>query len=234
MPDSATMTDDVRNRIISEPDVILGDIDVMRALIDQSDTALGDNVVDLRGVLMRRLSERLDHLEQTHRSVIAAAHDNLAATAQVQRAVLRLLDATDFVAFLRDLNGDVAAILRLDALRLVLETEGDGDPALSGLVGYGHPGFIADYLTRGRDMPQRRITLRPCQGAAPGIYGMTDADLRCEACLLLDLGADRLPGLLVMGSVDPDLFTPAHGTELLEFFAGAVERALRRWPAFPA
>ena len=53
--------------------------------------------------------------------------------------------------------------------------------------------------------------------------------IRSEACLRLDLGDGRLPGMLVLGSEDPHQFNPTHGTDLLTFFAGVFERAMRRW-----
>ena len=91
------------------------------------------------------------------------------------------------------------------------------------------PGFIEDYLTGGRNTPSRQVTLRQLQTGAGAVYG-EDADwIRSEACLKLDLGAGRLPGLLVMGAEDPHQFTPQQGTDLLTFFAGVFERAMRRW-----
>ena len=93
---------------------------------------MGGNIVDLRGIAMDRLEARLDRLEDTHRSVIAAAYENLAGTNQVHRAILRLLDPIEFETFLRDLGGEVADILRVDVMRLVLETDPErrrsGDP----------------------------------------------------------------------------------------------------------
>ena len=64
----------LREGILSNPDVILGDDQLMRALLAADRrAALGRNVVDLRGVLVDRLEERLDRLEGTHREVLAAA-----------------------------------------------------------------------------------------------------------------------------------------------------------------
>ena len=74
------MTDDLRERIITRPDVILEDKDLMKALIEANERAMGGNIVDLRGIAMERLEARLDRLEDTHRSVIAAAYENLAGT----------------------------------------------------------------------------------------------------------------------------------------------------------
>ena len=64
----------------------------MRALLAADRSALGRNVVDLRGVLVDRLEERLDRLEDTHREVLAAAYENVAGTNQVHRACLALLE----------------------------------------------------------------------------------------------------------------------------------------------
>ncbi|MCP3882222.1 MAG: DUF484 family protein, partial [Sulfitobacter sp.] len=47
--------------------------------------------------------------------------------------------------------------------------------------------------------------------------------------LKLNFGAGRLPGLLILGSEDPHMFSPQQGTDLLGFFAGVFERTMRRW-----
>ena len=61
------------------------------------------------------------------------------------------------------------------------------------------------------------------------VYGETGFWIRSEACLRLDLGTGRLPGMLVLGAEDPHQFKPNQGTDLLTFFAGVFERAMRRW-----
>ena len=128
---TAKIDDTLREKIISEPDVILDDQDLMHALISANERAMGGNIVDLRGIAMERLEHRLDRLEDTHRSVIAAAYENLAGTNQVHRAILRMLDPTEFERFLKDLNGPVADILRVDCVKLVLETaQEENEPAV--------------------------------------------------------------------------------------------------------
>jgi uncharacterized protein YigA (DUF484 family) len=76
-------------RVLEDPELILEDRDLMRALISANDRQMGGNIVDMRGIAMERLQNRLDRLEDTHRSVIAAAYENLAGTNQIHRAVLR-------------------------------------------------------------------------------------------------------------------------------------------------
>ncbi len=234
MSSTPKMDDKLRERIISQPDVILEDQDLMRALIAANERAMGGNIVDLRGIAMDRLEARLDRLEDTHRSVIAAAYDNLAGTNQVHRAILRMLDPAEFETFLHDLGGEVAHVLRVDAIRLVLESvQNDEDPAvkrLGDVLTVAEPGFVEQYLTgKGRGAPQRQVTLRQLHESATSLYGDQAKYIRSEACLRLDFGADRLPGMLVMGAEDPHQFSPQQGSDLLTFFAGVFERSMRRW-----
>jgi len=233
MSSSPKLEDDLRAAIIAKPDAILEDRDVMHALIAANEKSMGGNIVDLRGIAMERLEARLDRLEDTHRSVIAAAYENLAGTNQVHRAILRMLDPTEFEVFLRDLGGEVAEILRVDAIRLVLETAQSGEePAirrLDGVLALAEPGFVDDFLTQGRGGHPRQVTLRQLQKGSERIYGKSADYIRSEACLRLDFGQGRLPGLLVMGAEDPHQFTPQHGTDLLSFFAGVFERTMRHW-----
>ena len=222
----------LRDRILAEPDVILSDPDVMRALVAANEKTMGSNVVDLRGIAMKRLETRLDRLEDTHRSVIAAAYENLAGTNQIHRAILRLLEPLDFVEFVAILESDIAEILRVDQVRLVLETRQDESAAVLSRLGrvlrVAEPGFIDRYVGSFDD-PSRAVTLRQIRPRTQEVYGQDAEWIRSEACLKLDFGPGRLPGLLALGSEDPHQFHASMGSDLLTFFSGIFERTMRRW-----
>ncbi len=223
----------LREKILSDPEVILEDQDVMKALIAANERALGGNIVDLRGIAMERLESRLDRLEDTHRSVIAAAYENLAGTNLINNAVLQLLEPTDFPAFLNSLSGSLRDTLRVHRLRLILESKDheQGAPGFEEVLTAVEPGVVDHYITAGRDIAVRSVTLRQVSPASEDVYGDAAADIKSEALLKLDLGEGRLPGLLVMGAEDPHQFRPSQGTDLLTFFGGVFERAMRRWLA---
>lgn len=224
------MDDTLREQIIANPNLLLEDPDVMRALVGGNDDKMGGNIVDLRGIAMERLEARFDRLEDTHRNVISAAYDNLAGTNQVHRAILRMMDAHTFTTFLEDLAGDVANTLRVDAIRLVLESaEPEADNDMGPAVAVVPEGFIDDYITLGRNMPVRQITLRKFDNKGASLYGGRAGYIQSEACLKLDLGKGNRPGMLIMGSEDPQQFSPHQGTDLLTFFTGVFERVMRRW-----
>ena len=229
------MAEEFRARIIADPALILDDKDVMRTLVAASERGMGDNIVDLRGLAMERLEARLDRLEETHRAVIAAAYENLSGTNQIHRAVLRMLDPDQFEGFLRNLGGDVAQILNVDAIKLVLESpEAGPDPALeriSDVLRVVSPGFVEAYMSSQRGPTTRQVVLRQAIAQSDILYGARTPDLRSEACMRLDLGPQRMAGMLVMASDSPHMFKPGQGTDLLAFFAGIFERSMRRWLA---
>jgi uncharacterized protein len=228
------LTEDMRDHILSDPEAILEDAEVMRALIAANDRAMGENIVDLRGVALRRLEGQLGRLEDTHRGVIAAAYENLAGANIVQRAILQVLDPLTFEDFLTGLTKTVAATLRVETLRLVLESQQGGSAALSRLgdvVCVVEPGFVDSWLTAGRNGPVRQVVLRQTIALSTRVHGDMAPHIRSEAGLRLDLGAGRLPGLLVLGAEDPHQFRPSQGTDLLAHFGAVFERVMRRWLA---
>ena len=228
---------DLRDKILAQPDRVLEDSDVMNALVSANERAMGSNIVDLRGIAMQRLENRLDRLEDTHRSVIAAAYENLAGTNQVHRAILQLRDPGSFEDFLTILGTDVARTLRVDTVRLVLETgqeDGGNDLAvrrLGDVLQLSPKGMVTGYMASGRSVTSRPVVLRSVTARAAQVYGSKAGDIRSEAVMRLDFGKGRMPAMLVFGSEDPHQFKSLHGTDLLAFFAGVFERLMRRWLA---
>lgn len=234
MADVTAQREELRDRIITEPELVLEDPDVLNALIAANERAMGSNIVDLRGIAMERMGEKLGRLEDTHRSVIAAAYENLAGTNQIHRAILQMLDPPGFEDFLKNLDGEVARTLRVDCVRLVLESVqgAENEPALRRLgdvLFVAEPGFVGDYLAGGRATHPRPVTLRQVVPESDALYGDNAGWIRSEALMRLDFGPGRLPGMLVFGAEDPHQFKPTHGTDLLAFFAGVFERSMRRW-----
>ncbi len=221
---------DLRDLILAAPEKLLEDRDVMAALVGANEAQVGSNVFDLRGIAMQKLEDRLDRLEETHRSVIAAAYENLAGTNQIHRAILELLDPLTFDDFLGGLAGNVAAALRVDAVGLVLESaQTPPSTPMNPILRFAQPGTVGDYVSGGRNVSLRPVVLRQIVPADDTIYGEAAAWVRSEALMRLDFGAGRLPGLLALGSEDPHHFKTTHGTDLLAFFAGVFERTMRRW-----
>ncbi len=221
----------LRARILAEPALVLDDRDVMGALIAASDAAAGRNVVDLRGALVSRLESRLDQLEQAHRTVIAAAYDNLSGAAQVHRVALDLLDAQDLPALAEALLIEAPRTVAVEQARLCLETEADPPSETLGLptalaariVAFPEQGVEA-YAALS-DAPGRDgVWLRPAPREAELLWGDDAPAIGSEALIALDLGARR--AMLAFGAADPDRFAPEHGVDLVAFLGAVAARRL--------
>jgi len=226
----------LRDRLMREPEMILDDRALMKALVAANDKNAGSNVIDLRGIALDRLEQRFERLADTHQSVIAAAYENLSGTKQIQRAVLALLEPLDFTEFLHSLGSEIRDILQVDSIRLCLESPASGKSSQDKLIeeygnilGFYAPGSIQEYLTNGRNMAARSVTLRQVSHASATLYGDQARWIRSEALMKLNLGTGNLPGMLALGSENPHKFHPNQGTDILLFLSEAFERSMRRW-----
>ena len=236
MTDTENLNETIKRSILNDPAVVLDNPEVMRALLESTDKSKGDNVMDLRGVFVARLEERLDRLEDAHRTVIAAAYENLTGTNQIHRAIIALLSADTLSDFVQILNHDVANILGVDIVRLCIEGDKPHgsttvDPAnpQSGLIIILPTDGVANYITGQRNGPNpKQVTLRSAREANATVFGNISADIMSEAMLRLDIGGQSAGGVVVFGSYDPKRFSSDQGTELLAFFTQSIERILPR------
>lgn len=229
---------DLRDTILRDPNAILNDREVMRALVSADDAAKGDNIVDLKTAVVQRLEERLDQLEGHHKTILSAAYDNIASTNHLHRAVLAALEPNSFAEFLEFLDGGLADVLNVTMAKLCMETAHVTErdiPALREEFGKGvvflREGEVDHYITLGREVEPRLITLRQIKRGITKIHDEHADHIRSEALLKLDLGTGNRVGLLALSSRDTDQFSPAMGTDLLVFFGGVFERILQRWLA---
>lgn len=186
----------------------------------------GDGVVDIQQVMLERLRAQAQSLKAREKTLIAAAEANAVSHIRVQRSVFALLEARSFDGFVRALRDDVPALLDLEAVVLCVESKA----ALLGAEDVGvvqlEPGVIDRLLPDDRDCVLRQTTEQ--DGA---LLGRAGNRIRSLALIRLDFGTLTPPGLLALGSARADGFHPDQATDLLAFFAGVIERCVRRWLA---
>ena len=234
--DDTTQISDFRKRILQDPEALLNDREVMRALISASSNNAPTNVIDLKSVVLKRLEGRLDEIEGQNSNIISAAYKNISTTFRVHSAILEALEPTTFTEFLNFLKTDWANSLGIDVARLCLEEpfiNKDDIPQLQTEFGpsviFLQEGEIDHYITLGQDNDPRSVTLRQIRKGASNIYDNIAPELRSEALMKLDLGQGNSPGLLLLGSINPDQFLPNMGTDLFVFYGSIFEKVMQRW-----
>lgn len=222
-----------RSVILSDPERVLDDTDVLRALVGAEAGRRGRNVHDLRGAAMAKLEGRLEGLQAAHQSVLAAAYRNVSTTQQVHRAILTMLEPAGFDEFLDHLDTHVAETLRLRAIRVVLEADDERPDCdlnrLTHALSLLPRGGIDQIVGTDRSGRSHPVLLRSVPQGQATVYGTAALEIRSEALVRLDLGAHRVPGLLALGAGAADHFAPGQATDLLELFARVCARLLRGW-----
>jgi len=234
--DDTTKISDFRKRILQDPEALLNDREVMRALISASSNNAPTNVIDLKSVVLKRLEGRVDEIEGQNSNIISAAYKNISTTFRVHSAILEALEPKTFTEFLNFLKTDWANSLGIDVARLCLEAPSiskDDIPQLQTEFGpsviFLQEGEIDHYITLGQDNDPRSVTLRQIRKGASNIYSNIAPELRSEALMKLDLGQGNSPGLLLLGSINPDQFLPNMGTDLFVFYGSIFEKVMQRW-----
>jgi len=234
--DDTIQISDFRKRILQDPEALLNDREVMRALISASSNNAPTNVIDLKSVVLKRLEGRVDEIEGQNSNIISAAYKNISTTFRVHSAILEALEPKTFTEFLNFLKTDWANSLGIDVARLCLEAPSiskDDIPQLQTEFGpsviFLQEGEIDHYITLGQDNDPRSVTLRQIRKGASNIYSNIAPELRSEALMKLDLGQGNSPGLLLLGSINPDQFLPNMGTDLFVFYGSIFEKVMQRW-----
>lgn len=222
----------IRALILSEPQIVLHDRDIMRALVAASDSEQGPNVVDLRGVAINRLEHRLSALEGTHQAVLAAAYDNVASTNQIHRAVLIALEARDWNSFVEISGTEFREVLNVAAVRICLESDRIlNDSVTDPQVVKLEPGGIDDYVSKGSMTLPRSVVLRRVHVVDPTVYGELETKIRSEAVIRIDTGTKGMATMIVLGSANPNQFVPSLKPDLLRFLGQVMGRMFERWLA---
>lgn len=188
----------------------------------------GGEVVDMQRFMVDRLQAQLDTLSSDQSELIATTRSNMSSQAQVHRAVLALLEATDFEHLVHIATHDFAQILEADVVTLCLEAEDQLDELTGKGVYVLGPGAVDALIGEGRE-----ILLRDGTNESDTIFGPAAALVRSDALVRLKLADPTPAGVLALGSREPRRFHPGQGTELLSFLAEALQRCLVHWAPRP-
>ena len=229
------MDDKLREEILAKAQEILNDETLLRALIEASDKNLGSKIVDIRSVAMKKMDGELKKLKRSNQQVVATAYENLVGMKQVHQVVLRSLEQNNFDEFITNLNTEACDILRVDCIRLGLETHSslqnneNNESNLSELINLYPVNFVDTYISQGKINGTDEVVLRPTPKGSDQVYGKHSKNLKSEGCIKLKIGNEKIIGILALASNEKEKFTAQQGVELLKFLGSVFERRISHW-----
>ena len=229
------MDDKLREEILANAHEILIDETLLRALIKASDKNLGNKIVDLRSVAMKKMDGELRKLRRSNQQVIATAYENLVGMKQVHQVVLKSLEQNNLDEFITNLNTELCDILRVDCIKFGLETHSSLQntkkygPELLELLDLYPVNFVDTYMSQGENNITNDVVLRPTPKGSEQMYGKLSKNLKSEGCIKLKIGNEKIIGILALASKEREKFTAQQGVELLEFMGSVFERRISHW-----
>ena len=229
------MDNKFREEILAKTQEILNDEMLLRALIEASDKNLGSKIVDLRSVAMQKMDGELKKLKRSNQQVIATAYENLVGMKQVHQVVLKSLEQNNFDEFITNLDTEACDILRVDCIKLGLETHYSlqntekNDSKLFELLDLYPVDFVDTYISQGENNGTDDVVLRPTPKGSEQVYGKLSKNLKSEGCIKLKIGNEKIIGILALASKEREKFTEQQGVELLKFMGSVFERRISHW-----
>lgn len=186
--------------------------------------------IDFGRFLVRRLQRDLAAARRGETAAVEGARRLVRQQTRVHEACFALIDARSFEHFVEAITHDVARTLRIDAVGLCIEA-GDGQPNGRTRSGVNLlPCGAANALLGGPDITERcRDTVR----AERLLYGAAASLVRSDLLIRLCIGHGAPPGLLALGSRDPDAFVERSGRQPYLFLARVIESTARAWLNLP-
>ena len=229
------MDDQLREEILANAHEILNDETLLRALIEASDKNLGSKIVDLRSVAMQKMDGELRKLKRSNQQVVATAYENLVGMKQVHQVVLKSLEQNNFDEFITNLNTEACNILRIDCIKIGLETHSSlqstekYDPKMSKHLDLYPVNFVDTYISQGEKNSPKDVILRATPKGSEQLYGKLSKNLKSEGCIKLKIGNKKIIGILALASKEREKFTAQQGVELLKFMGSVFERRISHW-----
>ena len=189
-----------------------------------------DGPIDFGRYLVQRLQRDLAAARRGEAAAVDGARRMVGQQARIHAASLALIDAASFEHFVEAITTDVAVTLKLDAVGLCIEA-GDGQPNGRTRSGVNLlPCGAVNALLGGPENDER------CRGeirAERLLYGGAASLVRSDLLIRLRVGGGAPPGLLALGSRDPDAFGERSGRQQYLFLARVIESTARAWLNLP-
>ncbi|MCM2343744.1 MAG: DUF484 family protein [Alphaproteobacteria bacterium] len=189
----------------------------------------GKGVADFQHYMVQRLKADRDEVLETAREIVENTRANMNSQTRIHRAILMLLEAAHFEAFVSTITLDFPSLLDIDIVSLIVETDGQIVPQihLQGVRAVP-PGTVHLLM---KDKP---IILEANIQGLDEIYGGGAGLVKSQALLKLHIGDDAPAAMIAFGSRDPLAFESTQGTELIAFLGCVTERLFQSWLHIPA
>lgn len=219
----------VKAYLKAHPDFLAEHPDALEAL-NPPGVDRGGNVHDLQQFMLRRLNDEARRLRAQQRELVDLSRANAQVLAQVHKASLTLLEARSFEHLIHIVTTDLAQVLDVDVVTICVEAAADQPPGRVKTAGVYmlEPHGVDSRIGQGNE-----VMLANDIPADPVVFGPAAGLVKSQALARIHCSKRSPAGLLALGARDDDKFHARQGSEMLQFLASLLGRAIRGWLSLP-
>ena len=115
------LNEDVRQKILKNPDLILLDQEIFMSLINENNFSDDENIVDIRNIFLKRLGAKLESLKSANDKILKNAYENQLSVNKIHKCCLTVLDSKTIQELFLKLFDEFPIFLKINSLKIVLE-----------------------------------------------------------------------------------------------------------------
>lgn len=181
-------------------------------------------IADFQSYMIKRLKDDKEGVIEEARELVETSRANMSNQAKIHQSILLLLEAQNFEDFVRTITMDFVALLNLDIISILVESDGSVIPHINMSGVRAVSSGTADLI-----MGEQNIILESNIMGLDEIYGGGAGLVKSQMLVRLDIGEDTPSIILAFGSRDPVTFQPGQGVELVAFLGCVIERCFFSW-----
>jgi hypothetical protein len=184
----------------------------------------GKGVVDFQQRMLEKLKSDKSNAQRLQRELIENVRANMNNQSRIQTAVLVIMEAGSFEAFVESVVQDLPVLLDVDTVNLIIESTSKEIPFINQAgIRFAKPGTVQKWLSSGDALLQNNIN------GHEDLFGPGAGLVKSQALVRLEISKDTPAGIIAFGSRDPEAFQPNQAVDQIGFLAQVIERCFRIW-----
>ena len=221
------LDEDIRQKILKNPDLVLLDQEIFMSLINEKNFSDDENIVDIRNIFLKRLGSKLENLKKANNKILKHAYENQLSVSKIHRCCLSVLESKTIQELVMNIFDEFPVFLKITSIKLVLEktVKFDGDKKK---IIYASQGELLSFSKFVGITPSRLVTLRENlsykQRSNLGLNSSKDS-IESEAILSINIRNKGL-GFIFLESNDKKTFSIDQATDYLEFLSKIISNQI--------
>ena len=115
------LNEDVRQKILKNPDLVLLDQEIFMSLINENNFSDDENIVDIRNIFLKRLGAKLENLKNANDKILKNAYENQLSVNKIHKCCLSVLDSKTIQELFMKLFDEFPIFLKINSIKIILE-----------------------------------------------------------------------------------------------------------------